>query len=232
MKSHIFIGITATAATLAIIGSANPAHAFSFGTSGIQFDTDTTVTFNFVESHGAFQSALHVFEASNLNKSLGQLFWETKQSDNGGANEWLGSFGNAVASASGANSASFTFKGGVAYTLGLLSGKNGTVYSTSALNANATQQAVFGAKDALWSSLNKETTKNFAGVGQYQSGNVFSGPVLLSFDDRGNKNDTDFQDFAIQAQAEAVPEPLTMAGVALAGAGLTYVRRRRQAVVK
>jgi hypothetical protein len=227
MNKALFAGFATAAATAMISGFATPAEAFSFGNSGIKFDADTVVNFSFVESHGAYTSAVHIFEASNLKQSVAKLFWETKQSDNGGSNEWKGSFGNAVTSASGLNSASFTFKAGVEYTLGLLSGKNGTVYSTDSLNKTGTQQAVFGVENVLWSSLNKEKTNQFQQAGSFTSGNPFKDSVMISFDDRGNKNDKDFQDFTISATAsEAVPEPLSMGGIALAGAGLAYVRRR------
>jgi hypothetical protein len=232
MKLNQLSGIAAIS-TLAALATAAPADAFSFGNSGIQFDTDTTVEFKFVESHGAYQSALKVFERSNLNQSVANLFHEVKQSDNGGSKEWLGTFGNAVTSSNvvngnAVNSVTFTFKAGVDYVLGLVTG-NKVVYSTNALNSASgqSQQAVFGAKTPLWNSLNRESTNTFQQAGNYTQGNPFAGAVLISFDDRGNANDKDFQDFAVQAQA--VPEPMTMAGIALAGAGMAAARRRQKA---
>jgi hypothetical protein len=47
---------------------------------------------------------------------------------------------------------------------------------------------------------------------------------VISFDDRGNANDTDFQDFTVTAE---VPEPMTMAGLALGASGMIAARRRR-----
>lgn len=233
MNAKIFASLTAAAATTVALSSfAAPAQAFSFGTSGIQFDTDTTVNFNFVESHGMFTSALNIFEASDLTKSVAKLFWETKQSDNTYFNEWKGTFGNAVTSADGNNSASFTFKAGVSYVLGLAStldgNSQGTMYSTSSLNtaSGGTQQAVFGNATALGNSLNTSSTSSFTQASNFTAGNPFAGNVMIAFDDRGNGNDADFQDFIVKA--EAVPEPLTMGGIALAGAGLTYARRFRK----
>lgn len=234
MKSRVLATLTAAAASVVMMAVAAPAQAlsFSFGTNGIKFDNDTTVDFEFRESHGSYTSGVSIFEQNNLSKAVANLFWETKQSDNKGANEWKGSFGNAVTSSTGLNLASFTFKSGVAYTLGLMSGSNGTVYSTNSLNRNLTQQAVFGDADTLWSALDRSTTAHFSAAPRYSSGDLFNGPVLISFDDRGNKNDTDFQDFTLQARAQTpsqpVPEPLSLGGIALAGAGLSYFRRRQQ----
>lgn len=232
MNFKHLLSLTVATAGVALSFSSVPAQAFSFGTNGIQFDSDTTVNFKFVESHGAFSSALQVFESNNLTQSVARLFWETKQSDNGGSNEWKGTFGNAVTSESGKNPVSFTFKAGINYTLGLLStlsgGSQGTVYSTNNFNTatGGSQQAVFANFSTLQPVLNPDATTAVPNPANYSSGNPFAaGGVLIGFDDRGNSNDTDFQDFVVQA--EAVPEPFTLGGIALAGAGLAYARRLR-----
>lgn len=203
MNFKTFAGLTAIlATTMAVSGIDSAAQAATlFSNSGIQFDTDTLVNFSFVGSQGAYTSSLQIFQTQNLNQAVATLFSEVKPSDNGAANDWRGTFGNAVTSATGSNPVAFLFKAGTSYTLGLDSGANGIVYSTNNLNNFATQQVLF-------------------------SGNLFAGGANLWFDDRGGSNDKDFNDFGVTAQA--VPEPLTMGGLALAGAGLAYARRRRQ----
>jgi hypothetical protein len=222
--------LSRVALTAAIATIAAPAQAFSFGTSGISFDQDTTVVFKFVASHGSYQSALQIFRKDGLSK-VADLFSETKQSDDGSKSDWKGTFGNAVTSSNvvdgkAVNSVSFTFKSGIDYVLGLATG-NKTVYSTSSVNSNSTQQAIFGVKNDLLAKLDGESTKTFQAASQYQNANPFTESALISFDDRGNGNDRDFQDFTVEATA-AVPEPITVIGIALAGAGLGYARRRRQ----
>lgn len=228
MNTKLLSVLTATAATAALLGAAAPAHAFSFGTSGIKFDQNQDVEFNFKESHGAYTSSLGIYQVNNSVASLvSTLFSETKSSDNGGANEWKGTLGNTVRS----GPAVFTFLANQVYTLGLSSLYNGaragTVYSTSSLNGGS-QQAVFGGS-GLWNSLNQETTNRFQAAGSFTNGvsslfNKGQG-TLISFDDRGNANDKDFQDFTVSA--EAVPEPITMTGLALGFGGLVAARRRR-----
>lgn len=233
MNAKLFATLAATATTVAISGISAPAHAFVFGTDGIQFDKDTKVDFKFLESHGSHTSALNLFEVGpgNVMTKVSSLFWETKSSDDTWKNEWKGTYGNTVASSSGVNKVSYTFKAGIQYVLGLTS-KNidgnaaGTVYSTNAFNNPAgTQQAVFGNTSTMTSLIGGGQA--FVGQGSsYTTGNPFAGGgAVISFDDMGANNDKDFQDFTVKA--EAVPEPLTMGGIALAGAGLSYARRRQ-----
>lgn len=224
MNITFLSALTATAVATALLGAGAPAQAFSFGTNGIKFQEDTDVNFKFQESHGGYTSSFGIYSVKDSATSLiSTLFSETKSSDNGGENEWKGSLGNTVL---GSGSAVFTFLANQVYTLGLSSGGDGTVYSTSALNAGS-QQAVFGAASPLWNALGKETTNFFQPAGQFTdgTGSLSNGGTLISFDDRGGGNDKDFQDFTVSA--EAVPEPITMTGLALGFGGLVAARRRR-----
>jgi hypothetical protein len=227
MNTKLLSALTATAAATALLGASAPAQAFSFGTNGITFGQNQDVQFNFKESHGAFTSSLGIYEVNGFSLSkVADLFSETKSSDDGSVNEWKGTLGNTVL---GSGSSVFTFLANKVYTLGL-SSDNGMVYSTSGLNLNVaytgSQQAVFG-PSSLWNSLSKDTTSAFQAAGSYTDGigALFNGGTLISFDDRGGGNDTDFQDFTVSA--EAVPEPITMTGLALGFGGLIAARRRR-----
>ena len=234
-NSKFLSALTATAAATALFGAAAPAHAFSFGTNAIQFDKETEVTFNFRLSYGAYKSSLGVYGVNGGTPSLLKtLFREEKSSDNGATGNWKGTLGKTVL---GSGIATFIFEANKTYTLGLksvgLDGSNaGTVYSTTALNFGRTQQAVFGSPDQLLPLvLNPPDHQKFAKnpgdytfVGEplfYQGAN---GGAAISFDDRGNRNDADFQDFTVTAYA--VPEPMTMTGLALGLGGLVAARRR------
>lgn len=231
MNIKLLSALTATAAATALLGVSAPAQAFSFGTNGISFAQDQQVQFNFKESHGAYTSSLGIYQVQNSVASLvNTLFSETKASDNGDANEWKGTLGKTV---KGSGTVVYTFLANQVYTLGLSSLYNGasagTVYSTSALNTGSagSQQAVFGAASPLWNALGKETTNTFQAAGKFTdgTGSLSNAGTLISFDDRGNGNDADFQDFTVSA--EAVPEPMTMTGLALGFGGLVAARRRR-----
>ncbi len=229
MNTKLLSALTATTAAAALFGASAPAQAFSFGTSGITFKEDTSVNFKFKESHGMYTSSLGIYNVNGFALSkVASLFSETKSSDNGGANEWKGTLGDTV---KGSGSAVFTFLANQVYTLGLSSAGAGMVYSTSGLNLNVadtgSQQAVFGGAAPLWNALGKETTNSFQAAGQHTDGlsSLSGGGTLISFDDRGNGNDADFQDFTVSA--EAVPEPITMTGLALGLGGLISARRRR-----
>jgi hypothetical protein len=226
MNTKFLSALTATAAATALFGAAAPSQAASFGTGGISFEKNTDIIFTFGETHGKNQSSLGIYEVKNSIPSLVKsLFTETKKSDNGAANEYKGSLGNTVL---GPGKVSFTFLANTIYTLGLdsLGYFKNVVYSTSALNTGSTQQAVFGGI-SLGNALVLEKTDTFQAAGQYTNGlgPLFNGGALISFDDRGNVNDKDFQDFTVTA--EPVPEPLTMTGLALGLGGLVAARRRR-----
>ncbi|MCT7961930.1 PEP-CTERM sorting domain-containing protein [Laspinema sp. D1] len=221
MNKTLLIGITAATAT-AMFGVAGPANAFTFGTNGISFETDQKVNFNFVSSNGAFQSTLKIFEVltSGAVQDKGGLFEEVKGSDNGSRNGYRATLGNAVQMVNN----TFTFVANRVYTLGLVStynGKNaGTVYSTSSLNHARLQRAAFGSTGG---------TEGIAlpGANLLQAGNPFSGPIAIAFEDiKWASADGDFNDFVVTA--EAVPEPLTMGGLALGAAGLAAARRSRK----
>ncbi|QIZ73608.1 DUF4114 domain-containing protein [Oxynema aestuarii AP17] len=203
-----------------MLGVAAPAQAFMFGTDGISFEKDTEVRFNFSQTHGAFTSALKVFEvnSNSLGSAVATLFQEANGSDNGSANGFLGTASNLVGSAT----QSFTFLAGKVYTLGLTSTYNGNnitpVYSTSSLNRNGSQQTVFG------SGGNPEAVA-LSNAGDFSAADPFGGPISLSFEDIIGGGDNDFNDFTVTA--EAVPEPFTIGGMALGAAGLAIARRRR-----
>lgn len=230
------LSVAATSlATMAVVSLATPANAFQFGTSGIQFDEDTTVSFTFDQSHGAYLSTLGIVQLNNTAFSPHILFSETKRSDSGGDNEWKGTFGNAVTSPDGQQTQSFTFLGGIAYSLILWSDGftnnpyNQSVSSTSWVNGGS-QQAVFGDFN-----LNYDSTESFSAANNGQDADQFQAASLaqlikgtrISFDDRGNGNDKDFQDLSIFA---TVPEPMTILGSLFGAAvlGSAKLRQKRQ----
>lgn len=224
MNTKFLSALTATAAATALFSAAAPAQAASFGTTGISFAQNTAVKWSFLETHGMNISSLGLYEVNNDIPSLvATLFSETKKSDQGPANEWKGTLGNTV---KGPGSIVVNLLAGKTYTLGLDSGSLGIVYSTSALNRRGRQQAVFGDL-SLQSALALETTNRYQDAANKTNGlpNLFGGGALISFDDRGNGDDKDFQDFTVTA--EAVPEPMTMTGLALGLGGLVAARRRR-----
>ncbi len=231
MNTKFLSALTATAAATALFGAAAPAHAFSFGTNAIQFENDTQVLFGFQQTYGLFISSLGVYQVSGGTPTLVKtLFSEVKPSDSA-ADNYKGTLGNTVL---GSGVQTFTFLANQVYTLGLKSvggggSDRGTVFSTSALNSGGTQQALFFDPNGLLPQIvNAEDNASFAGnPANFTSGDtLFTGGTAISFDDRGNVNDTDFQDFTVTASA--VPEPMTMTGLALGLGGLVAARRRRR----
>jgi hypothetical protein len=97
------------------------------------------------------------------------------------------------------------------------------------VNSGGSQQALFFNPNGLLPQIvDAEDNASFAGnPANFTSGStLFTGGTGISFDDRGNVNDADFQDFTVTASA--VPEPMTMTGLALGLGGLVAARRRRR----
>lgn len=162
----------------------------------------------------------------------------------GYSSNWKGTYdGGTIA---GPKTVEFTFAANTMYTLGLFditrikkdAGGNAIVdqkvantYSTSSLNgkglAQSQQQAVFGYGGAEGEILAAGEGKKLTTAGNFLSSNPFlKGGITIGLEDeKANGNGRDYNDFAVNA--EAVPEPLTMGGLALGSAWLAYNRRRR-----
>lgn len=194
-KSSIFLGLVASS-TLAFSAPAEAA-VISFGTGGIEFDTDTVVDFEFILSNGSFQSGFGIADAEG--NILTTLFSENAPGfDDPAHDDFVGTPGITVTDPT----ASFTFLAGQEYSFFLTTEiAPGVVFSTTELNAPTTVQAQF-------------------------TGDVATG-AEVAFDDRGAGDDKDFNDFRVRAQVADVPEPTTLAGLGLAAASLAFLRRRQ-----
>lgn len=250
--------VSSLAATL-VLSICTPARAFMFGTSGIQFDEDTSVNFTFNNSQGLYQSSLWVAQADPKNTgyiNISSLFNETKPSDNGSANNGKGTFGNAVTSKDGAITQTFTFLKDEIYAL-LLWSDTGTgkpleqfVSSSTFMNstvwfaadskfrridclATGCQQAVFGDF-----KLNYESNDPFSTVNNGKSPEEFKSATTeqlakgttVSFDDGQKVNEVDFQQFTVSAQV--VPEPMSVLGTILGIGALGVARSKKNITTK
>lgn len=177
-------------------GLAAPAHAQElFDGNGVQFDVDTVVEFEFLESHGAYQSTFGIVNLQTGEKT--PLIQEIKPSDTpqntevpsdyqddiGKASDFLGSVGNTVTQPL----TEFNFKANTLYAFYLesfLNGKSEEIfYSVDSRNPNNTQRIKFD------SAIDR----------------LGNGGVMLNWDDTGSllvmvpEEDRDFDDFLIRA---------------------------------
>ncbi len=238
-----------------VLSIGTPASAFMFGTSGIQFDEDTSINFTFNRSQGLYQSSLWV--AQSAGKDLGysnisSLFNETKPSDNGSANNGQGTFGNAVTSKDGKITQTFTFLKDQVYAL-LLWSDTGTgkpleqfVSSSTFMNSSiwftadtkfsridclttGCQQTIFGDFKLNYESTNPFSTVNDGKIPeQFQSVTTeqLAKGTKVSFDDGQKIKDPDFQQFTVSAQA--VPEPMSVLGTILGIGALGAARSKKK----
>lgn len=239
-------------ASLALGVFTAPATAFSmnpgekFGTEGLLFTEDTKVTFNFGNSFGAYVSSLGLYEVNdNSATEVETLFSEQWATDIGKASsddDWLGTCGENGSTVANC-SAEFTFKANVEYALGLASwnrtGEDNvagsfvrTVFSTNSLNSfggEETQQFLFGSHGAF-EGEDPNDHQAFPNPENFISGNPLAGSLALGIDDRGHRDDLDFQDMVLSVEAKRttdVPEPSIIFGLTAIAGGFASLRRRR-----
>lgn len=194
--------LVAAAATSAVVGLTSvPAQAANlFGNSGIQFGKDTEINFKFLDSHGKFSSKFGVYEVNGTTKTL--VSSQITEKGSGYIKPMTDDFKGEC------DVCNFTFKflAGKTYTLGLKSFLSNalktTVYSTNAFNNPVEQNAVF-------------------------ENDTLAHGITINFDDNGNNNDNDLNDFTVEARSKTVPEPATLTGLGLAAGSLLLSRRRK-----
>ncbi|MEG3910726.1 PEP-CTERM sorting domain-containing protein [Microcoleus sp. w2-18bC1] len=228
----------ASLATTMLLSICTPVRAFTFGTAGIQFDQDTNINFSFDRSRSPYQSNLWVAQAEPENNgytNIARLFYETKASDNGSANNWEGTFGNAVTSENGSITQTFRFLKNQTYALLLWSdtgsGNSREQYVSSSTFMNSTlwwtpdtqfrrdECGVAGCQLAVFGNfmLNPNSSDSFTNINGGKGPEQFSSLTMaqlangtqISFDDLHDAKPgtgLDFKDFTVSAQS--VPEPV------------------------
>lgn len=181
-----------------IAGTVTPAQASDqFNNNAIQFDVDTVVEFEFVESNGVYQSTFGVINLNTGERT--PLIAEIKPSDRtqpvnvpsdftndtplNNRDDFLGTPGNTVPEPL----AEYEFQANTPYAFYLESFYNGqsagVVYSTSLQNSGGTTRIMFDGDVAA----------------------LATGGVLLQWDDTGSllvqpaQEDRDFDDFVVRA---------------------------------
>ena len=195
------------------------------GNKGVEFEEETVVEFEFIQSHGAYQSTFGVIDLDSCKTGVGgeiifdscqknPLISEVKPSDTyetvtrrstyednlSGANyDFVGTPGNAVTQPM----AEFTFEKGKRYAFYLESYFDskpvGVVYSVDFLNEKNNRQALFN--EEIPTKL--ATRRNVPNSETNQFPTLVEGGLLLRFDDTGsalvkeNYRDVDFDDFVV-----------------------------------
>ena len=196
------------------------------GNKGIEFQEDTIVEFEFIESHGAYQSTFGVINLDTCQITNGgeiifescsrvPLLSETKPSDsyqtvfrrsnyednlNRSNDDFIGTPGNTVPQPT----AEYLFQRGERYAFYLESYYNdrpaGIVYSVDFLNTQNNRQALFNEE---LPSTQLASRRNIPNTEKNQFASLIDGGLLLRFDDTGSTlvkddyQDVDFDDFVV-----------------------------------
>lgn len=198
--------LTAVVATTTLVSAVSlPAEALTFGNSGISFEEDTEVKFEFLQSQGKYKSEIGIYEVVGGATNFVQwLFKEDLAAYDATSNDFYGTCGISVSVCKTA----FTFQAGVEYALGITPTQkpktDGVLFSTDALNP---VDPITGQVQALFTNL---------GSGKFQ----------INFEDNGwvENGTRDYNDFVITA---AVPEPATLLGLGLVAGAIATTRRRK-----
>lgn len=181
------------------------------GNQGISFGEDTIVEFEFIESHGAYQSTFGIVDLDsckvegsgeiNIDSCLKTpLLAEIKASDSfdtvyrrstyetdlkeGRNNDFLGTPGNTVP----VSQAEFMFKANHKYAFYLESefdGKPaGMVYSTNVINSRGNQQALFNEEDLTTQTVAHRRNNPAFDANNFKA--LVDGGLLVNFDDTGS----------------------------------------------
>ena len=223
--------ILKAAAATAVLGliSAGPAQAYSFNNSGISFDKDTTVKFDFLESHNWFQSSFGVKNTVTGEETL--LINEIMNRDAGSGkyiNDELGTCGESVLDCS----VKFTFEAETDYEFFITRVNPDTEVASKPLSSNTHAKFLQGTsvlEDLRYQKYQTSPISDLSTTAGIQNADVFAGPVLIGFDDEFKLDDVashvDYNDFLVTAIA--VPEPATLVGLGLVAGSMALSRRRK-----
>lgn len=183
------------------------------GNKGVRFDEDTVVEFEFIESHGAYQSTFGVIDLDTCQPgTVGgidfdscvktPLLSEVKASDNfdfddvyrkssyetdlqaGRANDFLGTPGVTVPD----SLAEYKFEANkiyVFYLESMFDGKPaGVVYSTNLINNQGNRQALFHAEDLTTQTVAQRRNDSNFDANKFDA--LINGGLLINLDDTGS----------------------------------------------
>ena len=187
------------------------ASADIIGNQGIRFGEDTILEFEFIESHGAYQSTFGVIDLDSCQTNGAgtidfdsctktPLLSEVKASDKFDTvyrrstyetdlaearnNDFLGSPGDTVPDFE----QEFTFEGGKRYAFYLESKFNGkpagTVYTTDLINSRRNRQALFNEEGLTTAAVVKR--RNNPAYDSNKFDHLVDGGLLINFDDTGS----------------------------------------------
>lgn len=193
------------------------------GNQGIRFAEDTIVEFEFIESHGAYQSTFGVINLDSCQTDSSgtldldtctktPLLSEVKASDEHNSvyrrssyetnvgedryDDFLGTPGNAVPEPQ----AEFLFQADERYAFYLESQFDGqpagTVYSTDLINSRLNRQALFNESGLTLEAVAKRRNISDENVNQFDE--LIDGGLVISFDDTGSalvKTENEDSDF-------------------------------------
>lgn len=234
MSSKLFASLFAAATTVSSLFTFSaPAQAATltpdnFGVNTIKFAENTTVNFNFLESHGKRQTAFGVY-LKETQKLVSTLFVEDLRASDPKSNDAKDDWQGTCEKTYSVCSSQFRFKAGVAYTFGIREynpNQADVVEDPYSIGNDANRAKyvyngsyTFNTQGPTWISNNPGKQPAQKTI------TVDPGEIVVAMEDGA---DSDYNDLIIKASVVEVPEPTTVLGLLGVGVvGLVAKRRSR-----
>lgn len=219
MKRSFLSVLTAATTATALFAIVAPAAAFTISGGTFSVETDMEVKFHFLAGHGGWLGNFGIRDENN--NVLATLFTEKAAWTGNEDNDWRSTADDLT----GPSVVSFNAVAGKVYKMSIW-GQRSNYLKQPGVNSPFYQQDFVDAQTSYGSYTYRSTGPN-SSLG-YQETTTFFNGLIVGFEDgweASQGKQGDYNDLIVGVE---VPEPMTMAGLALGAGGLMAARRRRK----
>lgn len=221
MKRSFLSVLTAATTATALFAIVAPAAAFTISGGTFSVKKDMELKFHFLAGHGGWLGNFGIRDANN--NVLDTLFTEEAAWTGNEDNDWR----STAADLTDPSVVSFKAVAGEVYKMSIW-GQRSNYLKQPGVNSPFYQQDFVDARTSYGSYTYRSTGPN-SSLGYQETTTSFKKGLIVGFEDgweASQGKQGDYNDLIVGV--EEVPEPMTMAGLALGAGGLMAARRRRK----